>query len=690
MYLKSVKIQNFRKFGFENNIVSFASNVSKSDSKYLNSTLIVGQNNAGKTSAIKALQKACGSEKENFSFTDFNYYYLRDILSKSLENKNKIKEYIDDPESVEEDTIEFVRSIVPFISLTFSFCVGIDAESKDLLTNIGSLITNDISKDGVVSCVLRYETENWFLFIKSVFEIVEKGEDLDEMFSSFLKLLDSFSDEFSVNCYIDENELNKSDFNLRDLMKVKTVSFTKPHSSSRLTEAFNKIYKYKVNNDVTTKNAFDNQINELNDKIDSAIDIGKDIAKSFNNVLSRTTDSSKVSMQLKANLNLDSLLNNVIKYVYKDGRFEIPEDQFGMGYTNLMLIISELIDYIDNVPETDFYNKINLLIIEEPESYMHPQMQKVLIENINGAFQEIIKTKLGFGDVVNCQMIITSHSPFVLSGKIDTENTFNNINYIRFKQADCSSIIPLKDNDISTGDDDFEFLKRYIKFKCCELFFADAVIFAEGLAEETILPFFLAKDEKLNKKYISFFNINGAHFHIYEKLIKVLGVPVVILTDLDIEGTKDKDDQITTLNDKTTTNNALKSFNFDIANESNKTIDNIFISTQSACNGFVPMSFEEAIILANPCNKILKDSLEELHPYKFKSVDGSIADKSHKILRGLSNDKGEFAAILLYNMLKNKEDKNELVLPQYIVDGFNFIKEKLNDSGDDDNGKESI
>ena len=63
MYLSSVRIKNFRKFGLENNIVSFASDSqTNGEIKCLNSTLIVGQNNAGKTSVIKALEKAANED----------------------------------------------------------------------------------------------------------------------------------------------------------------------------------------------------------------------------------------------------------------------------------------------------------------------------------------------------------------------------------------------------------------------------------------------------------------------------------------------------------------------------------------------------------------------------------------------------------------------------------------------------
>ena len=675
MYLSSVKIKNFRKFGLENNVVSFASDFqTNGETKCLNSTLIVGQNNAGKTSVIKALEKAAN---EDFCYTDFNYYSLRDLLEKAIDKKDILKEYIDKSGNINEADLGFIWSLVPSIEIEFTFHVDVDADSTDLLTNIGSIITNDIPNDGLVSCVVKYETKNLLNFIKGLCEIVHKSTILDDKFSELISFLSDFSKEYIVNCYLNSDEPEPVKFKLRDLVKVNSVSFEKLHSPSRLTDAFNKIYRYRVNEDVATKADFDKRIERINKSIDQTIKTGKDISDGFNTVLAKTTDVSKVSMDLKANLNIDSLLNNIIKYVYKDGGFEIPEDQFGMGYTNLMLIISELVEYVDNSPENDFYNKINLLIVEEPESYMHPQMQKVFIENINSAFYAIIGSKACSNDKINCQLVLTTHSPYVLSGKLGAENSFNNINYIRFRAEKSSVITHLRDEDISTSADDFEFLKRYFRFKCCELFFADAAIFIEGQAEETILPFYIDNDPFLRKKYISFFNINGSYFYLYEKLINVLGIPVVIFTDLDIKDSKKSDERITSLKDKSSINPTIIFFGIDIEKESNKTKGKIFVSTQSLCEGAYPTSFEEAIVLANSNNDLVKDVLKEIHPRDYEKWESSISNNSHAIQNHLSGDKGLFASKLLYKMIKNESSEKGIVFPQYIVDGFTFIKREL-------------
>ncbi|WP_410392096.1 ATP-dependent endonuclease [Enterobacter sp. CPE_E195] len=59
-----------------------------------------------------------------------------------------------------------------------------------------------------------------------------------------------------------------------------------------------------------------------------------------------------------------------------------------------------------------------------------------------------------------------------------------------------------------------------MKYKISELFFSDAVIFVEGITEETLINYYLEKHQKLSNHYISVFNINGAHGKLYLPLAK--------------------------------------------------------------------------------------------------------------------------------------------------------------------------
>lgn len=98
-----------------------------------------------------------------------------------------------------------------------------------------------------------------------------------------------------------------------------------------------------------------------------------------------------LQVNLSANLTFEQLLNQLINYQFKENDLYIPEDQFGLGYKNLMRIIGKLIDYVEQYPDSDKHSKLNIICIEEPEVFMHPQMQELFISHI----KEAINTLLG-------------------------------------------------------------------------------------------------------------------------------------------------------------------------------------------------------------------------------------------------------------------------------------------------------
>lgn len=77
MYLKSFKIFNFRKFGIENNAISFvdANYNQREEGGNINvaptTTLIVGKNNSGKTTITNALDILINKDGA-FRASDFN------------------------------------------------------------------------------------------------------------------------------------------------------------------------------------------------------------------------------------------------------------------------------------------------------------------------------------------------------------------------------------------------------------------------------------------------------------------------------------------------------------------------------------------------------------------------------------------------------------------------------------------
>ena len=310
---------------------------------------------------------------------------------------------------------------------------------------------------------------------------------------------------------------------------------------------------------------------------------------------------------------------------------------------------------------------------------------------------------------INSQLIITTHSSHILNSKIHTGTSFDNISYITIHE-NFSNVVNLNDRNVmeekpALGSppelikpedekkrkkklvDDLKFLKKHIKYKVSELFFSDAVIFVEGVTEETLISYYIDQDEELNRYYISIFNINGAHGLVYHPLIKLLKVPNLIITDLDIKRAEEEKNsciQISDLKDRITTNKTIAKYNADkekIGGLNDYFADeNIYVVFQrEAVEGYFATSFEEAFILANYKNKLLNKVLSNVKPKLYENIIGADCDKeklkhaSYKLQSKLSKSKSDFSNELLYEIVVSEDPGAIPKLPKYIADGLNWL-----------------
>lgn len=677
MYLKSLRISNFRKFGTKNNVIEFVD--AEGYEKYkcserfniaTTTTLIVGKNNVGKTTVIEVLDKLINRER-SFKAADFNFIYLRKLLSTYLSEDEELAK-------VELPCMEFIVEI------------GLDKGNNDLVTNIIPLMLLEDVRKGKVDIRIKYEVKETEELKKEIRNLFAQKYQTDLLFNKFLELLDKTP--YVVNYYNKNNQ--QVDFKLKELIELRPIKANNVEGDRCLSKAFNKIVKYRYNVLLNKgEKTLEEEIIKINRKLSNSIE-GKH-TKPINTTLKKIVSDDKMKVQLRADLSFQKFLDDLVKYEYVEKDISIPENQFGLGYTNLMMIIAELMEYMERYPDDSFNSKINLISIEEPETFMHPQMQELFIKNINDAIIALLEIK---HKNVNSQLIITTHSPHVLNSKIHSGNTFNNINYMTVLN-NYTNVINLNDEKIvpdgKNGEDELRFLKKHIKYKVSELFFSDAVILVEGLTEYTLLPYYLEADENLNKYYISIFNINGAHALVYRKLLQELRIPVLIITDLDIKREKwekgeDSEDkrngfqQIGSLKNRTTTNETLKYFNDNNDNieELKEYIeeDNIIVVYQGKISYYYATSFEEAYILTNYNNDILNATLKKLRRNIYKDIVGNEEYKnnrknSYKWQCKLEKSKSDFANELLYRILTT--DKEIPELPKYIQKGFNMLAKKL-------------
>ncbi|MCO6653716.1 AAA family ATPase, partial [Enterobacter roggenkampii] len=262
-------------------------------------------------------------------------------------------------------------------------------------------------------------------------------------------------------------------------------------------------------------------------------------------ILAKIISDKDIGIELRSELTFDKLMSDLITYEHKDGEFLVPESQFGLGYASLVSIIGEIIDYTNQSLKETSQSRIRLLCIEEPEVFMHPQMQINFIRHIQEALNEILSSHVETLTSLKSQILITTHSSHILNSVIHSSNTFDDINYIYLKDGNAASVL-LKDRDIANTKKkslQFEFIKKHIKHQTPDLFFSDAIIFVEGITEERVLNSYIEDDPVLNRMHISVFRIDGAHAKVYEKLINKIQIPSLIITDIDFKKDVKKTDK---------------------------------------------------------------------------------------------------------------------------------------------------
>jgi putative ATP-dependent endonuclease of the OLD family len=208
--------------------------------------------------------------------------------------------------------------------------------------------------------------------------------------------------------------------------------------------------------------------------------------------------------------------------------------QNSLGFNNLIYIATVLGDISQQLKSDSTSHYI--LLIEEPEAHLHPQLQLNLYEFLKQTNNQD-----------NSQLFITTHSP-TLTSKVPLDNLIHiskdshaiNIYKCFEKREKVSVTEPDEDAFEDDPSSRKKQLERYIDVTKSQLFFAKGILFVEGISEALLVPIFAqVLDCKLEDFKIELVSADGTSFYPFIYLFnstddtRTLPTPLAILTDDD-------------------------------------------------------------------------------------------------------------------------------------------------------------
>jgi len=591
-------------------------------------TLIIGENNIGKTNLLNAISLILNNEivsyqKRGLSISDFNYDTVQSF-KKSVADLTVISSDIDFP------TIT--------IEATFT-----DFNNDDEEALVSEWYEDDTHKTATLKyefyCNLANKTK-WVNSIRDALPIVDEeleGEGRDKAEQLRIDSVDLPILDYKYRITAGLGGIKPDSFQLAPI-KIDFLDALRDAKTELSASRENRLlYRILNNRDESEYTDIKSSADELNKAIgtdkNALFTIKNDITELLD-VLSLETDPSKKDINFSfSNLNLSELLKK-ISLEYGDKPISIENN--GLGRNNLLYMALVLSHIQSKAKVPDF----RLIAIEEPEAHISPILQKHFAESVtdNGFFN----------DSSNRQIILTSHSTHI-SSYLDVNNTvviFNN----KGKLDSHYLLSGIKDD--AKGKRTKNYLRKWLNATNSIMFLSRRIIFVEGIAEQILIPklfeiHFGSKPEKMNCQIV---NVNGVAFRNFLTVVNNgYFIKSAVITDSDSE-TKTKDRAI----------NLKKDFD-------GKHIQ-VCISDQT--------TFEKELIAANSTGTgrtLLNKAIKNTRPNKSKEPDvvkqftkKLIPDEVFELI-------GEHKAEFAFDLLNELDNNSKFIIPPYIIDAFKFV-----------------
>ena len=491
-------------------------------------TLIVGRNNTAKTSCFECIGKVLDGTP--FSFNDYPLSKRDNLYANIASFMAKEIAFEDLCERLEPISIEFL----------------VDYSLDDPEDNLGALSPFIIDVDVDTTTALIRTEYKLKADEKSVWKILEPSyyengnfTPADDVHNA---IISNFNKLFEITIYAinpknpEETQIKKHK-ELAELFPFHIIQAerrlgedgTQDNSLSSLISDFFDMSEDELDPSVSEK------VKELRAIVENA---NKNVQQQSDSILSALVSNAvgfgypngeELQLGVTTQLSIDDQIKNQTQLSYTAGtsKERLPSTYNGLGYKNLIKMEFLLAAFAKKVEKCGDAC-IPLLFIEEPESHMHPQMQH--------AFAEYLEAFLAKITSVGIQTLITSHSAHIANTMVFSK--------IRYAQKTKAGVIYKNLNTFAQENpSNTDFIRKYLTLTKCDLFFADKAIFVEGASERLLLPDMIDKcakagdfdsrEYKLPAQYYALVEIGGAYAYKFIPFAEFLGIPCLILTDLD-------------------------------------------------------------------------------------------------------------------------------------------------------------
>lgn len=619
-------------------------------------TIIVGRNNAGKTSLMSLIEKV--TRGEELSFNDYPIISRNSVYCATeeyLKGNIKFEELV---KKIEVPMIQFainydlddpndlLGALSPFIIdtdvnetsaiISARYCFVITQENFDELfeeTNESGEVVQFTQEQ-----IKKIVRKNFSLFFKLMVEALNPMDDTDKQ----IKTVGELNNLFPVYVIRAERGMDESENFSKNPLSPILSRLLKPDFEIGTSGLQDEVTKLKTLVDEVNMGVEEKANSLLADILDKSVDFGY-------------PNAEELKLRAITRISLDEQIKNQtdLAYIAEGFEEELPSTYNGLGYKNLIKIEFELAEFARTIAE-DSEASIPLLFLEEPESHMHPQLQQTFVKFLTDFLDNLSTKKI--------QVLLTTHSSHIANAV-----PFNQIRYVQ----KCQNRVEYKDLSIfhKENEKNADFIHKYLTLHRCDLFFADKAILIEGTSERLLLPDMITKCSSLYtsgkphlpSQYCSIIEVGGAYAHIFCPFMEFLGIPTLIITDIDSVDQSGKKEYVSSgKKSSNATVNWWVRRSLKLKDNDEISLENIInLTDNQKTNGISHIEFqtEENGI----CGRSLEESIKNVNRVIF-----NLSDNPTEKDIDFSDKKSDFALNLLF-------ENNNYEVPEYIKKGLCWL-----------------